>query len=540
MNAAPHNATLDAARTTVRARCRDLGVCTLAVDALGAPTGALAGDELLGRWIGSAYGRSLLAAAAAEWGEEDRAAMRLLAPGLWALPVEEMQRRRRTGYLVGLAPSRAWFDTEEFQAGCQSAQLDAAAARSALSPLAVFDERSARSAWLSMRWMQEDRSQLSAVGGEVEGFSRQLADSFEEISLLYKLGASMNEVNQPERFLRLVCEELHATLGYAWIGALLVRGATRSMTGARRVITAGASIGELGRVERFVRAALAGAEPGEPQVTSVNAGDGTLAALCHPITRDGRLLGVIVAGEKHGVDPQVSSMDIKLVGAAAAFTGILLDNAALYDDQQAMFLGTLKALTAAIDAKDRYTRGHSERVAHLTRMLAEAVGLTPQEVERTHIAGLVHDVGKIGVPEDVLRKAGKLTDEEFSLIKLHPEIGHNILKDIPQLADVLPGVLHHHERWDGRGYPRRLEGERIPFVARLIALADSFDAMSSTRTYRPAMPRAAVLTEIAKCGGTQFDPELARVFVTLDLTVYDQMVARHTEAERAAMGGQAA
>ncbi len=540
MNAAPHNATLDAARATVRARCRDLGVCTLAVDALGAPAGALLGDDLLGRWIGSSYGRSLLAAAAAEWGEEDRTAMRQLAPGLWALPVEELQRRRRTGYLVGFAPSRAWFDTEEFQAGCQSARLDAIATRAALAPLAVFDERSARSAWLSMRWMQEDRSQLGAVGGEVEGFSKQLADSFEEISLLYKLGASMNEVNQPERFLRLVCEELHATLGYAWIGALLVRGATRSLNGARRVITAGASIGELGRVERFVRDALAGAEPGGPQVTSVDAPDRSLAALCQPITRDGRLLGVIVAGEKHGSDPQVSSMDIKLVGAASAFTGILLDNAALYDDQQAMFLGTLKALTAAIDAKDRYTRGHSERVAHLTRMLAEAVGLTPQEVERTHIAGLVHDVGKIGVPEDVLRKAGKLTDEEFSLIKLHPEIGHNILKDIPQLADVLPGVLHHHERWDGRGYPRRLEGERIPFVARLIALADSFDAMSSTRTYRPAMPRAAVLAEIAKCGGTQFDPELARAFVTLDLTVYDQMVARHTEAERAAMGGQAA
>jgi len=530
----------DAARSIVRERCRELGLATVALDAVGGLVSAPLEDGALRRWTLSPYALRLLSDASEAWGSEDRAAMRALAPGLWALPVEETQRRRRTGYLVGLAMSRLWLETEEFLAGCQSAQLDAQATRSALLPFAVFDERSANGAWMAMRWMQEDRTAIGGSTAEVEGFSHQLADSFEEISLLYKLGASMNEVNQPERFLKLVCDELHATLGYGWIGALLVRGATRSMSGARRVITAGALVGEQARVERFVRDLLGRTLPDAPAVIAVEHGGVSRAALSHPITRDGRLMGVIVAGEKNGADPQVTSMDIKLVGAASAFTGILLDNAALYDDQQAMFLGTLKALTAAIDAKDRYTRGHSERVAHLTRMLAEAVGLTPKEVERTHIAGLVHDVGKIGVPEDVLRKAGKLTDEEFSLIKLHPDIGYNILKDIPQLADVLPGVLHHHERWDGRGYPRRLEGEQIPFVARLIALADSFDAMSSTRTYRPAMPRSSVLAEIAKCGGSQFDPELAQVFVTLDLSVYDQMVARHVEAERGAMGGQAA
>ncbi|MBL0921916.1 MAG: HD domain-containing protein [Phycisphaerales bacterium] len=531
---------LEAARRTVRQRCRDMGLPTVVVDGSGVLVEGPLDGGVLGEWVGSVYGRRLLASAAEEWGHEDRAAMRALAAGLWALPVEQMSRRRRTGYVVGLGVSRQWLETEEFLAGCQSASLDAGAARAALLQGASFDERSARAAWMAMRWMLDDLSQIGGVSAEVDGFSRQLADSFEEISLLYKLGASMNEINQPERFLKLVCDELHATLGYGWVAALLVRGATRSMTGARRVISAGAGPGDGARIERFVRDALGRSEPTSPAVTTVEQDGEARAALLHPIARDGRLMGVIVAGEKRGADRQVSSMDIKLVGAAASFTGILLDNAALYDDQQAMFLGTLKALTAAIDAKDRYTRGHSERVAHLTRMLAEAVGMTPKEVERTHIAGLVHDVGKIGVPEDVLRKAGKLTDEEFSLIKLHPEIGYNILKDIPQLADVLPGVLHHHERWDGKGYPRRLEGEQIPFVARLIALADSFDAMSSTRTYRPAMPRPAVLAEIARCGGAQFDPEIAHAFLTLDLSVYDQMVSKHLAAERAAMGGQAA
>ena len=148
-------------------------------------------------------------------------------------------------------------------------------------------------------------------------------------------------------------------------------------------------------------------------------------------------------------------------------------------------------------------------------------------VDRMHIAGLVHDVGKIGVPESVLLKSGRLTDEEFGLIRKHPEIGHRILKDIPRFQDVLPGVLHHHERWDGRGYPRGLEGEKIPLVARLIGLADSFDAMSSTRTYRAAMSRSRVLEEIGACTGTQFDPRLAPVFVAMDFSRYDEMVQEY-------------
>src|SRR5262249_50759563 len=157
--------------------------------------------------------------------------------------------------------------------------------------------------------------------------------------------------------------------------------------------------------------------------------------------------------------------------------------------------------TASIDAKDRYTRGHSERVGLMASKMAEVLGLDKKLVEQYRIAGLVHDVGKIGVPEAVLTKPGRLTDEEFEQIKLHPRIGHNILKDIPSLEPVLPGVLWHHERWDGRGYPDKIAGEQIPLIARVLALADTFDAMSSNRSYRPALPRPRVLEEIRKCGG---------------------------------------
>ncbi len=131
----------------------------------------------------------------------------------------------------------------------------------------------------------------------------------------------------------------------------------------------------------------------------------------------------------------------------------------------------------------------------------------------------------------MLQKPGALTEAEFEQIKLHPTIGYNILKDIEPLKDVLPGVLYHHERWDGRGYPEGLAGDDIPEVGRLLAIADAFDAMSSHRSYRPALPRQKVLSEIAACAGTQFDPELANLFVILDLSEYDALVARHEARE---------
>jgi putative two-component system response regulator len=191
-------------------------------------------------------------------------------------------------------------------------------------------------------------------------------------------------------------------------------------------------------------------------------------------------------------------------------------------------------MTAAIDAKDRYTRGHSERVGLMASKMAAAIGMDKTLVEQYRIAGLVHDVGKIGVPEGVLTKPGRLTDEEFAQIKLHPGIGYNILKDIPALSASLPGVLSHHERWDGRGYPNKISGEEIPLIARVLALADTFDAMSSNRSYRPALPRHKVLEEIARCAGSQFDPQLAPIFVKLDFTDFDAALEQHRDAEQKA------
>jgi diguanylate cyclase (GGDEF)-like protein len=174
-----------------------------------------------------------------------------------------------------------------------------------------------------------------------------------------------------------------------------------------------------------------------------------------------------------------------------------------------------RALAEAVDAKDEYTRGHSTRVAEYARALAQAGGCDQGFVELVYLTGTLHDVGKIGVPDSALKKEGKLTDEEFALIKMHPEIGEKIVSQIPQLKDTLPGIRNHHERWDGRGYPDHLQGEAIPLVARILAVVDAFDAMTSERPYRTGMPVEIALAEIERNSGIQFDAEWAMRFVEM-------------------------
>ncbi len=474
-----------------------------------------------------------LVEACSAWNDQQDPNPAELIPGLTLLPAVRTERRRRTAYAISCQLSPGVFLTEEFAAACQSASLDAQATATSLAGAAIHDSAHTARNLLLFRWLAEDHSAISSADHAVASFSSQLSEAYEELHLLYNLGRAMNEFIHPARFITHLLSELRATLPYTWVLVAFARDDPRlPLSGKSFISSAACDQSEERRIRTSAQNALAHLNPEAPTVLSLRefvrdpAPPIDAQVLIQPVTREGRLLAAIMAGHKTSVDPEVSSGDIKLLAASASYLSVLLENSSLYDDQQATFIGTLRALTAAIDAKDRYTRGHSDRVAHLTRLLAQAAGLDHATIERMHIAGLVHDVGKIGVPESVLRKPGRLTDEEFDLIKLHPEIGHNILKDIPQLADILPGVLYHHERWDGRGYPHNIRSDAIPHVARLIALADAFDAMSSTRTYRPAMPRDRVLSEVEKNAGVQFDPELARIFLTLDFTQYDHMVAR--------------
>jgi PAS domain S-box-containing protein/putative nucleotidyltransferase with HDIG domain len=197
----------------------------------------------------------------------------------------------------------------------------------------------------------------------------------------------------------------------------------------------------------------------------------------------------------------------------ASQLAVALENARLYDELQQLLVGTITSLASAIDAKSPWTNGHSERVTQYALAIGKEMGLKAGELERLRLAGLLHDIGKIGTYDVLLDKPGKLTDEEFDLVKRHPKKGAEILSPIKQLKDVLPGIRHHHEKYDGKGYPDGLKGEEIPLHARILCVADSFDSMTADRPYRPSPGREYAISEFRRCLGTQFDPAVVEAFL---------------------------
>lgn len=175
-------------------------------------------------------------------------------------------------------------------------------------------------------------------------------------------------------------------------------------------------------------------------------------------------------------------------------------------------MGSLTALSAAIEARDPYAKGHSSRVTVFAQAIARALRLEKERISVLRLGALLHDVGKLVVPSAVLLKRGPLTDEELGLVRRHPAAGARMLRSLGAPETILPLVLHHHERWDGAGYPTGCRGDDIPLEARVLCIADSFDAMTSTRPYRSSWTPDEALEELARCAGTQFDPELVGAF----------------------------
>lgn len=294
---------------------------------------------------------------------------------------------------------------------------------------------------------------------------------------------------------------------------------------------------------RFSRTVLRRARQGPVVISDARSEGATLAGtlvgldmarvICVPVEHNENFFGLVYLSDrgKAGANLGVLASLVQSVARVAALAlGNLLRtrmSQRLEAEQRAMFNGTLQALIAAIDAKDPYTRGHSARVADYSVLLARACGLPPEECERARLCGMVHDIGKIGVSELILRKTEQLTEDEFRSIAAHPEIGHAILQGIPQMADLLPGVLEHHERYDGTGYPHGTKGRAISQLGRLVCIADSLDAMTTSRTYRQARPLADAIAEIQRCAGTQFDPEMATALARIDVRDLRGVVGAH-------------
>lgn len=193
------------------------------------------------------------------------------------------------------------------------------------------------------------------------------------------------------------------------------------------------------------------------------------------------------------------------------------------DKLEKAYMESIQTLRYTVEAKDPYTRGHSDRVSEYSVLIGKYLNLPENHLKLLRTGGLFHDIGKIGVPDSILLKNDKLTDDEYSQIKNHPSIGVHILSNASLFQDLLPIVEHHHERYDGKGYPSRLAGEAIPYLARIAAVADTFDAMTSKRAYRDPLPLDTVIDEFEKGKGTQFDPDIAKVFLEILHNHYNEI-----------------
>jgi HD-GYP domain-containing protein (c-di-GMP phosphodiesterase class II) len=387
---------------------------------------------------------------------------------------------------------------------------------------------------------------------QIEMVSTELARVYEELVLLHKLSTNMRITEPDANFLQMACDNLTDIVSVEGIAILLEKTIEDQK---QLVIAAGSGLIDLDERMAAVlysllteeinsgKDALLDSEVDSPfkyhwpeNIRNIIAvplcGKDKAESNSDGIARaqnDNRIIGLMVAINRIGRQ-DFDSTDAQLFNSVANGCAVFIENGGLFNDLKTLFIGSLKALTRSIDAKDEYTRGHSERVAFISRWIAERLAeeepLEQEQIHRIYLAGLLHDIGKIGIDEAVLRKKGKLTEKEFECIRKHPSIGAGILREIKQMRDIVPGVLYHHERIDGKGYPCGLVGEQIPLIGKIVGLADGFDAMTSKRTYRDAKTVEQALAEITKGLGTQFDEKAGRVFLNSDLYQLCSIVLR--------------
>ncbi|NQT90810.1 MAG: GAF domain-containing protein [Candidatus Omnitrophica bacterium] len=252
----------------------------------------------------------------------------------------------------------------------------------------------------------------------------------------------------------------------------------------------------------------------EPSTKRYMRGLSLASAVSIPIIAHGRVIGVLNLG-KHQNKPFFDDEDVELLMILAYEAGAAISNCRLIEELQDYYIGSIVSLASALDTRDHYTQGHSERVGRYSTAIGKQLKLSHEQISNIRCASMLHDIGKIGIPDRILLKPGKLTEREFTVIKKHPVFAVKILRHIPRLKKIIPIVYHEHERYDGKGYVEGLKGRDIPIEARIISVADAYEAMTSDRPYRKALPMKVAIKELKKCAGTQFDPDVVKVFASI-------------------------
>jgi len=375
------------------------------------------------------------------------------------------------------------------------------------------------------------RQQLHRLESEVAEANAHTDDIYAELDLLHRLTGQLHLSESEQELWRNALSWLAGTIPAQCLGIVLRRATEGEVADSEvaednladwEVLTEGECPVERDElcelIRRFGPTSLR-------QPVLLNRAETTLPTwhcptirelVCVPIEGGKQPRGWLLALNHRGSDQasfgEFGSVEIQLLSSVGTILGIHNSNLGLYQEQSQLFASSVQALTSAIDAKDRYTSGHSNRVAYFSVSLAERLGLGKADRDTIYLAGLLHDIGKIGIDDQLLNKPGQLTPEEYEQIKLHPQLGYEILKGVRQLDKVLPMVLHHHEAWDGSGYPHGLEATETPRMARIMAVADAFDAMSSDRPYRKGMPDEKIDAIFRAGAGSQWDPEVVDAF----------------------------
>ena len=356
--------------------------------------------------------------------------------------------------------------------------------------------------------------QFTALRQENEALGNELLRYYEQLNLLFEITENIGRLGNPEAIQNSLLRRFGETLGAAVL--LIDHGGTYSTvelteTLARPLQVDAARVhASLAQEIQAVRQTRRALVPG-PQKQIDAASSGTHVLLAALSQRESE--ADVVIALRHPEEPAFDSSDLLATESALGYGGHILANALMVRDLQQMAVETVRALANAIDAKDNYTCGHSERVGWLARLTGQALGLPEQHLQVLEWAGILHDVGKIGVSDKILNKPGRLTKAELAEMQRHPRLSYEVLKPVARLGPALDAVLYHHENWDGSGYPEGLRGEQIPLFARIVRVADTFDALTSTRSYRTGFTLAQALKVLEEEAGHSIDPDVTRVFI---------------------------
>lgn len=382
----------------------------------------------------------------------------------------------------------------------------------------------------TVRELEEDKELLSQKYREVQDLTGRLRKKISELETIHESGKAIVSLLDRRELLNVIMRLVTSSLGYSR-GIILLHEEQEHC-----LVTAASSGGEIEMMRQFggYRVPLNRTSnilvrtfnSGKPVVVedaarlALNQKNPLLKAfaptsfLIVPLISRGKVLGVLAADRANHPAP-ITQEDLASLTGFGNHVAVALENSRLYQSLEQASLDAIQSLAKAVEAKDPYTHGHSERVAEYSERLAAAVGLSERQSLNLRLACMIHDIGKIGITEKILHKPGRLDLQEQSAIKHHPVIGESIIRPLKGLGEIARIIRNHHERYDGLGYPDRLKAEEIPLEARILAIADSYDAMTTTRPYRVPLPREAVMRELQDNRGRQFDPYLVESFLKL-------------------------